>query len=254
MDRGTYVSASGGVLQFQRLDIVNNNLANVNTPGFKKQFIVSSTRSFSDTLASQMALGDVYSPGDHDRSPDVKEFGTYTDFSMGPIKDTGNPFDVALTNPNDFFVVETPNGTQYTRAGNFTLNEEGALATSDGCVVQGDGGALTATGGRAEITPGGTLLVDGTDVGTLKVVRFEDPSVLEHAGQNRFVLKEGNSEGETVEPDVVPQALEMSNVSAISSMIDLITTQRGFQLYEKTAKTIDEMNGTAVQQIGKVQG
>ncbi|MGI6523916.1 MAG: flagellar hook-basal body protein [Bdellovibrionota bacterium] len=251
MDRGTYVAASGGILQFTRLDIANNNLANINTPGFKKQVLISKERTFEDTLASQVATDDPFAKGDHLRSPGVSEVGTYTDFSQGAIKETGNPFDVALNNPNDFFVIETEEGLQYTRAGNFTLNAEGALVTSDGYAVQGDGGALVANGTHAEITAAGVLMVDGSNAGRLQVARFEDPQVLEQQGGCRFKLRDGAEGGESVDAELTPQALEMSNVSAVSTMIEVLTTNRGFQLYEKTARTIDEMNNIAVQQIGR---
>ena len=254
MDQGTYIAASNGILQFAKLDVVNNNLANINTTGFKRQFIVSRDQSFDDTLASQLVspLDDPYAKGDQERAPGVVEIGTYTDFSQGAIKETGNPFDVALTNPNDFFVIETPEGPQYTRAGNFTLNEEGTLVTSDGYPVQGDGGALIVNGSKASIGAGGTLIVDGVNVGNLQVVRFSDPSVLEQQGGCRFKVRDGQDGGaETVEADLVPGAVETSNVSAVTAMIELISTNRGFQMYERTARTIDEMNNIAVQQIGR---
>ena len=251
MDQGSYVAASDGILQFAKLDVVNNNLANINTTGYKKQILIGAERTFDETLASQLASGDPYVKADYDRSHGVEEVGTYTDFSLGSIKETGNPFDVALTHPNDFFAVETGEGIQYTRAGNFTLNAEGTLITSEGYPVVGDGGALVVDGSQAYITASGALMVDGENVGTLQVTRFEDVQNLQPKGGCRFALRDGATTGENVEANLVPGAVELSNVSAVSSIIDLISTNRAFSLYEKTARTIDEMNNIAVQQVGR---
>ena len=252
MDRGTYIAASGGLLEFKRLDIVNNNLANVNTPGFKRQVLVSSQRTFDETLASRIELDDPYALSDHERTPEAESQGAYTDFSPGPIRETGNALDVALNNPKDFFVVNTPRGPEYTRAGSFTLSAEGALVTPDGHEVQGDGGTLTLQAGAVSISANGAVMLDGAEVGRLQVVRFQDPSLLERVGGTRFRVPQGAAAAsETVEADVVPRSLEMSNVSTVTSMIDLVAANRAFEMYEKTARTIDELNGTATQQIGR---
>lgn len=250
MDIGTYVTTSGGMLQFQKLDILNNNLANINTPGFKRQMLVTGERTFDQTLAATVNLGDPYAQLDYNQTPQVMTPTSYTDFSLGPIRATGNPLDAALSNPKDFFVVAGPDGPQYTRAGSFTLNQEGALVTMDGAEVQGDGGALSVGAGTAAISSNGTVTSNGREVGKLRIVRINDPSTLERIGATRFKMP-GGGEGESVDGDLVPGALEMSNVSAISSMVDLVATNRAFQLYEKSAQAIDELNGTAIQTIGR---
>lgn len=251
MERGTYIAASGGLVQLRRLDVVNNNLANVNTPGFKRQILVGDLQQFEDTLASVVAQNDPYAKGDHDRTPGTVNLRTQTDFTPGPIKNTENPLDVALRNPKDFFVVNSPEGPLYTRAGNFTLTPEGELVTVDGFAVQGDGGAITANGPGANITPNGTVLANGLQVGKLQVVRFDDPQVLEPVGATRFRLKAGGVGPQQVEPALAEQSLEMANVSAITSMIDLIIANRGFEMYTKSAQAIDNMNQTAISQIGR---
>lgn len=251
MDRGTYVAASAGLANLKKLEIVNNNLANVNTPGFKRQFLVNRKGEFDDTLAQALNAADPYAKADAERTPGVVSVESVTDFTLGPIKPTGNPLDVALRNPNDFFVVDGPSGPEYTRAGNFTLNVDGELVTTDGFLVQGDGGALAVTGPGATITPGGNLRTRTEDVGRLRVVRFEDTSVLKPIGNTRFEIAAGGTAGPQVDPDIIPASLEMSNVSAITSMLDLITTSRGFDLYTRTARTIDDLNSTAISQIGR---
>ena len=250
MDRGTYAAASAGIAQLQKLDVVNNNLANVNTAGFKRQLMVGRTQSFDDTLAKEVAAGDPFAKGDQARTPGVIDIETATDFSLGPIRETGNPLDVALENPNDFFVIATPDGLQYSRAGNFTLSSSGQIVTQDGYAVQGDGGEINVTGAGTSVSSNGTVTSGGQQIGRLQVARFEDPSKLERVGATRFALGQA-AQPTQVEAAIIPQSLEMSNVSAISSVIDLITTNRAFDLYTKSAKTIDELNSTAIQQVGR---
>jgi flagellar basal body rod protein FlgG len=252
MDRGTYAAASAGLVQLRKLDVVNNNLANVNTPGYKRQYLVHDERQFEDTLAKSLEGEDPFARGDHDRVHGAIHSKSVTDFTQGSIRNTGSDLDVALRHPSDFFVINTPSGTEYTRAGNFTLNEEGQLVTHDGMVVQGDGGAITAEGAGMKITPGGGLISNGQEVGKLQVVRFEGAPPLERTAGTRFKLLPGNPQPEAREnPDVEPQALEMSNVTALTSVIELIGASRGFEMYTKSAKAIDEMNQTAVTKIGR---
>lgn len=250
MDRGTYSAASGGLVQLRRLDIINNNLANVNTPGFKRQLLVTETQKFDDTLASTVAKGDPFAPGDHERTPGVANIQAVTDFSVGPMKNTGNPLDVALRKANHFFVVSGPEGTLYTRAGNFTLNSEGTLVTQDGWEVQGDGGPITATGGSVSISPDGSVRVNGQGVGRIQVVEIPDTSNLERVEGTRFRMKQPGAP-EAVPADLEPAALEMANVSAITSVLDLISTHRAFDLYTKSANTIDQMNQISISQVGR---
>lgn len=251
MDRGTYAAASGGLLQFRKLEIANNNIANASTPGFKRQMLVGKVQSFDATLAKALERKDPYARGDHERTPGAVHAQTVTDFSPGAIRYTGNALDVALRDSRDFFVIETPQGPQYTRAGNFTLSAEGQLVTMDGMPVQGDGGPITIDGGRASITSSGQVYADGDLVGTLQVVRFEDPKGLQRVGHTRFRLREDAEAPVPVAASLEPSSLEMSNVSAISSMIDLITANRAFEMYSKSSNTIDQMNQAAVSQVGR---
>ena len=251
MDRGTYSAASGGLVQLKKLEIINNNLANVNTAGFKRQVIVGKTQSFEETLASTLSTTDTFAKGDHQRTPGVVNIRTATDFTPGPIKNTGNPMDVALLNPNDFFVVDTPGGQQFTRAGNFTLNEAGEVGTADGMPVMGDGGALVANGVGVKISNDGSVTVDGVRTGKLRVVRFSDTSELTPVGNTRFTKAAGGVEPETVEAEVEPAALEMANVSVINGVLDLISANRAFDMYTRSAKSIDDMNMVSITQVGR---
>lgn len=247
MDYGTYSSASAGIAYLRRLEVVTNNLANVNTPGFKGEYLKQESQPFEQTLAS--VTSDPLAKPDHDRYGGVSQFSTFTDFSLGTIRQTGNPLDVALKNPNDFFSVQTPQGQRFTRAGNFTINGEGELTLQDGTQVLGDGGPITVNGSSVKINPNGGIEVDGEVVGTLQVTRFAETKDLKPEGLSRFRLD--GAAGETVTPDLIPQSLEGSNVGVIPSIVELITVNRAFDMYARTARGIDEMNQMSINQLGR---
>jgi flagellar basal-body rod protein FlgF len=258
MDIGSYLAASSGVLQMKKLEVQNNNLANISTVGFKGQYVVTASQSFDNTLASTIDSPDPYGKDDQSRLPGVTDIKTQIDFSMGPIQQTGNPLDVALRSPNEFFVVQTPEGDRYTRAGNFSLSPDGQLITADGYQVQGDGGPILAQAPGVSILPNGSVTagpaVGGVPniVGRLRVVKFDDTSQLQSVEGTRFKAPQG-VQPVPVETLLEPQSLEMSNVSAISGMVDLISTNRAFQAYTKAAQTLDNLNQLAVTQVGRRQ-
>ena len=251
VDRGSYVAASGGMAQLEKLDIVTGNLANVNTVGFKQEVIATEEQSFDDTLASLFAAEDPYARADQNRTPAVGSVETFTDFSQGPIRQTRKPLDVALRNEYDFFVVNSAGGAEYTRAGNFTLNAQGQLVTMDGEPVASDGGVIIANGANVGIQADGSVIVEGQTVGRLQVVRFQDTPQLERVGNTRFKLVNGAPAPQAVPAEVVPESLEMPNVNVVSAMVALIAANRGFELYSKSQQSIDSMNRIANDRIGK---
>jgi flagellar basal-body rod protein FlgF len=250
MERGTYAAASNGLEQIRLLDVVTHNLANVNTPGFKREYLVQTKQNFDETLASTIK-NDPFAKGDHDRvTPSVHVEGK-TDFSVGSIKATSNPLDVALANQNDFLVVSTPEGDRYTRAGALQIDTNGFLVTPDGSPVVGDGGPINVNAPGAYITPSGQVKADRQILGQLSVVRFSEFDGLTRESGTRFALKPGASAPTAVDAQVVPQSLEMSNVTTANAMIEMVTAHRGFQLYSEIARSIDRLNDTANNRVGK---
>lgn len=252
MDRGTYAAASSGLANLRKLEAINNNLANINTAGFKRQMIVTDEQQFDQTLAKELATDDPYAKGDHQRTPGVTNIRSAIDFSPGAIKHTGNPLDVALRKQNQFFVIQTPEGEQYSRAGNFTLSSDGQIVTPEGFAVLGDGGAISTDGPGVNITSGGAVRGSGQEFGKLRVVEFTETSGLQQVGGNRFKVVGGAAPSQ-VDPDLEPTSLEMANVSAVTSIVEMISASRGFELYTRTAQTIDQLNQTAITQVGRAR-
>ena len=247
MDRGIYNSASGGLLNLRRLEIVANNLANVSTVGFKAQRLVSREQSFEDTLASTQAKTPARAKSDAQQLPGVVNIQSVTDFTPGPIQTTGNPLDAALRKPNQFFVIQTNEGEAYTRAGNFTIDRDGNLVTQDGLKVRGDGGDITVGRSNAYIASDGSVVAGGESVGRLRVAEIEDTTKLRHIDGTRFVLD--GAQAQTVEADIVPASVEMPNVSVVEAMVDMIDAQKAFEAYTKTLRSIDELNEVAIRNV-----
>src|SRR6185369_2327681 len=127
MNSGMYSALSGNIAAMKRMDIISNNLANANTPGFKKDKML-----FEGMLAGNVNPPAV--PQGMTADPILQKENVYIDYSQGPVGQTGNPFDLA-SDGDGFFVVETPNGPAYTRQGNFHLSADGTVVTVDGYPV-----------------------------------------------------------------------------------------------------------------------
>jgi flagellar basal body rod protein FlgG len=185
-------------------------------------------------------------PKDHDRTPGVVQIASETDFTPGPVSNTGNPLDVALGRANQFFVVSTPEGERLTRAGNFTKNANGTLVTPDGLSVQGDGGEIVLPAGEASISSNGAILVGKQVVGRLRVVEVNDLTQLRRTEGARFKSEGGT--GEPVEnPELITNSVEMPNISVVEAMVEMINAQKAFEAYTKSVRTIDELNERSIR-------
>jgi len=250
MSSDIYTAASAGLYAMRKLEVVSNNLANANTVGFKAQRLVSREQSFEDTLASKLPNMPARAEIDHLRAPGVVDIETMTDFELGAVNDTGNPLNVAIAKPNNFFVVQTDQGEAYTRAGNFTLNSNGELVTPDGNPVMGEGGPIALPPeGAPKISSGGAITVNNEIVGQLRVVEFDDLTKLERAEGTRFTAKDGAAPRD-VEANLVTGALEMPNISIVSSMIDMIEASRSFESYTKVAQELSSLTDATIRRAG----
>lgn len=239
MLKSLFVNKTGMLMQQRRLDIAANNLANLNTVGFKKDKV------FFHQLAKALA-----EPGetDENRVPGTSS----VDFSPGALQHTGNSLDVAIDGEG-FFVIQTPEGNYYTRAGNFHLDSEGRLVTPDGYPVVTDGGELQIAGGNATMNERGEVIVNGQSVGRLRVVRFEDLTRLERVGDAYY--KTNGSGEEDIPPEKINLRigyLELSNVNPIMEMIHMIEINREFELGQKAINTQDQTLDKLINQAGRI--
>lgn len=246
MSGGMYLSAAGAMVQQIRLEILSNNIANINTNGYKGERTIFRIDEDATTPV-QAPVPDAVQP----LSPYAPPFETRIDFSQGALRQTGNPLDVAI-NGNGFFAVQTPEGLQYTRQGSFSLNAQGVLVTADGFPVLGEGGEITVEEGKVEIDLQGGVYVDGDEVGRLQINDFEDPQTLQKAGNGRFMTTDQTIVIEGPQDTTLSQGyLEAANVNPILAMTEMIETSRAFEAYQKVIQTVDEATSTSINTVGK---
>ena len=244
MNSGMYSALSGNLSAMRKMDIITNNLANANTPGFKKDKM-----QFEGLLAGNQNPPAV--PQGSTADPILQKENVYIDYDQGPMSQTGNPFDISIDG-DGFFEVSTPAGPAYTRQGNFRMSADGTLVTADGFPVMGQGGPILIQGSKVEIDATGAVTVDGTPAGTIKLVDFPKPYNLTRTSSAEFV---------PANPQVIPQAatgevrqgqLEGSNVEAISEMVQMIENSRYFDACQRVVRGFDDIAAKATNELGRV--
>lgn len=259
MVKGLYTAYTGMINEQHRMDTLTNNLANSATVGFKKEGATS--QAFRDVLA--------YKIKDTSETPNigrrigamnmgVKIGENYTDYSEGPLKETGNTYDLAITGPG-FFAIEFTNragvtSTKYTRDGNFIVNEEGYLVTKDGDFVLDDDGEQIELDPllESEILENGAIYQDGNLVATIGITDFEDYNYLEHYGETLFQPVDGATEQDAENSAILSGYLEHSNVQVVKEMVDMINVARAYETNQKIITTYDSSLDIAVNQLGKL--
>jgi flagellar basal-body rod protein FlgF len=245
MNSGMYAAVSGSLAAMQRLDVISNNLANINTPGYKKDKM-----SFEGLLAGNINPPAV--PQGMTADPILQKDNIYIDYASGPISQSGNPLDLALDG-DGFFAVTTPEGTAYTRQGNFRTSVDGTLVTVDGYPVQGTGGAsISIQGSRIEIDARGVVTVDGTETGSIPVMDFEKPYAMTKLGNALFIPADPQADPQAGKAQIRQGHIEGSNVESISEMVQMIETNRYFEACSKVIKGFDDMAAKAATEIGRV--
>ena len=255
MSGSIYMAATGALASEKRLQIISNNLANVNTAGFKKD--CGRFRAFNLTAAAenqQLPVNGVRS----DAPAFWMQFSSYTDFSSGELRKTGNPYDLAL-NGRGFFCVQSPDGIQYTRRGNFTISADEKLVTQEGWPVLGSSGEIqvkmkSPSDDMREFTisEDGYLTVDGSQIDRIRIIDFPKADGLEKVGHNYYRAANPYAHEETLENVSVHQGfIEHSNVDVIQAMTEMIEVLRGYESYNKIMRSMDDMNGRLINEVGK---
>lgn len=237
--------AAGKIFYEKKLAVLANNISNINTVGFKTdQAFRLSDLNGNPERNSISGKQQILFP--------ILPFGTKTDFSSGPVKQTSNALDLALGG-NGFFCIETPEGVQYTRKGNFTLNEKGLLVTQQGLPVLGERGEIEINGTDFVVDGQGNVAVDGNTVDTIKIVDFPQPYALKKSGNSLFALTDPDiAENKAERVEVRQGFLEFSNVDAIKMMTEMIEVLRGYEAYQKIIQSIDDTNSKAINDVGRL--
>jgi len=251
MIRALYSSAAGMESQQLNLDVISNNLANVNTTGFKKSKI-----EFQDLLYENVRPAGS-EQGNGTQLPTGLQIGhgsrvvsTSRVFTEGELTQTGERLDVAIQG-DGFFEVQMPDGTRaYTRDGALKTDSEGRITTSDGLVVQSGFQPIPSGTTAISISPNGEITTTGSDGSQnfrVQLIRFANPAGLESVGRNLYRETPASGTPEIGNPDengfgsLQQGYLEMSNVKVVEEMVNMIIAQRAYEVNSKAVQAADEM-------------
>jgi flagellar basal-body rod protein FlgF len=256
MSDGIYSALSGAIAQERNLTVVANNVANVNTTGYKGDktiFAEALNKAKTNSpLPAQTSLK--YAMVDR----------LSMDNTAGSLKQTGRPLDVALQG-DAYFTLETTGGDRYTRAGSFVLDRDGVMRTTDGFAVVKEVPVDQAkTMSRKmiipqdtreiQINPDGTVNADGVQVGKMQLAHFDNQDQLTRDGLTRFAAKDGVTP-KSAAPTVTTEQgyLEAANVNAIAGMNELIIVNRSFEALQKVIDTFHDLDDRTARDVaGKV--
>jgi len=282
MIRGWYTGASGMRAQQWRLDAVANNLANVDTTGYKRD--VAAHKAFPEMLLRRIGDDGVYQHpfGSADAAPIIGKLGTgvevnelFTNFDQGAPKETQSDFDLMLEGKG-FFAVATPQGERYTRNGTFVLGKEGYLETKDGFPLMGENGPIRVKANNFKVDAEGRVWInnaypDDPEVmvgresnlweetmllDTLRVVDFEFDRYLKKQGNSLWFETEESGPPiplttEEYRPKVVQGFIEAANVDPVVEMVRMIEVNRAYEANQKVIQTEEAMLGTLINQVAK---
>jgi flagellar basal-body rod protein FlgG len=256
-----HVARTGLDSQSARMRVIANNLANVNTTGFKKDRAEFETLAYQtmtvpgapSSAENRYAVGLALGSG-------VQMTGTARVNTQGAMSQTDNPLDLAIEG-DGFFQVQRPDGTTgYTRAGNFSLSAEGQIVTSDGMRLQPE---ISVPEGATSVTIGGDGTVSAqlqgqsapTELGRIELARFVNPSGLQALGGNVYAESAASGTPQVGAPGLDGRgalrqgSLEGSNVNVVQELVDMIETQRAYEVNSKMISATDEMLRNANQQL-----
>lgn len=246
MSQALFSAASGATYHEKRLDILANNLSNINTAGYKQDKLI-------------FRIPEEAGEGTEDPKGGISLYscpplptGTSIDFSQGDLKHTENLLDLALDG-SGFFCIETPDGTQYTRKGSFTLNPDGVLVTKEGHPVLGDAGTIKISGQDVRIDENGNVYADGEHVGAIRIVNILNLHNLRKVGDTMFAPTEVAAKEVRNQDAIVKQGfLETSNVNGVRAMTEMIDVMRGYESYQKVIQFLDDVTRRSIADVGKL--
>lgn len=282
MLRGIYTGAAGMVVQQNRLDAISNNLANVDTTGYKRDTAVQ--KAFPELLLRRMSDDGViqfpfrHPPvGSFDSASVIGSLGTgvetnevYTIFSQGSLKVTDNPFDLSLDGKG-FFVVDTPYGERYTRNGSFLIGPEGMLVTKQGYPVLGEEGPIFLKLNNFIVDEDGVIFEnpafandplrlvsmrendweDSVRVDRLRLVDVRESRYLQKQGDSFWNTTRESGDAEIMQgerPKVIQGFLETSNVNAVTEMVQMIEVNRAYEANQKVIQAQDQATSKLINE------
>jgi flagellar basal-body rod protein FlgF len=237
MDNSLLVSLSQQLASFRAMDVIANNIANVSTPGFKRE-----AAKFEEYIAhvrpaeGQTGIQSVSF---------VKDAGIMRDLSQGNITRTGAPFDLAI-NGGGYFVIQTPQGERYTRDGHFSLDNNGLIVNSNGQPV-----TVTPDDGNIQFGVDGTISGRTGQLGRLRIVDFANPRLLTKEGANLYATPPGQPAIAAPNAQVAQGMLESSNVAPVIEISHMIEVMRAYEATASLSKSQEDLLRQAIERLGQ---
>jgi flagellar basal-body rod protein FlgF len=250
MSYGLYISAEGAQAQSTRLEAISNNIANASTPGFKRDFAIIQARYAEETERGRDYPG---SRSLNDLGGGVMVSQTKSDFSGGPLQDTGVPTDLAIRG-DGFFMVRRGNQDLLTRNGNFKITNAGELQTQDGySVLSADGNPVVIDDPTQpwQISDSGGITQGASTPINLALVRPASLGDLAKRGENLFAPLAPTLPVEDADRQVVPGHLELSTVKPAMEMVEMIETTRAYETNVNMVRFQDTMLGNLLSRLMK---
>jgi flagellar basal-body rod protein FlgF/flagellar basal-body rod protein FlgG len=246
MDNTSLIGLSRQTALQRAMEVTANNIANMNTTGFKAEGVV-----FEEYL-NGAARSNHYGATDR-RVSYTADRATWHDMSQGPAQNTGNPLDVAIAG-DGFLVVQTPAGERYTRNGALQINANGELVTSQGFPVLGDGGPIAFQQQDRGISIGadGTISVEGGNRGKLRLVEFAQRNLLQKDGSSNFVAPQGVQPQAATNSRLVQGTIEKSNVQGVTEISRMIEITRTYTNIAQMTQAQSEMRRSAIERLAEV--
>ncbi len=260
-----WVPLSGAIAQQRNVETIANNVANANTPGFKKDQL-----AFREHLSNAKANEDinlpnkVWAPEDfyHHQGAEnsmVKVNNSYTNFQQGQVVSTGNGLDLAISG-KAFFEVLTPSGIKFTRKGIFSLAKDGTLVTDQGnpILISRDEATnidspqdriVRIEGQAVQINQKGEIFSNKKNLGRLSLIEFKNQSLLKKEGNSLYINNDTNNELEQHSSRILQGFIEQSNVNAVEEMAKLIKANRHFESIQRVIKTYDNISQKSVNDL-----
>ena len=228
----------------RKMDVIANNLANINTAGYKSDELM-----FKEYLMPVARMNEF-------RSPDRKLSYVIDDriahhFAPGAVVETGNPVNAAINDHTSFFVIKAPGGERYSRNGEFDINSQGQLVTSEGYPVMGQDGPIifTTEDSNISISRDGLITSSRGEVGRFRVVTFADMQALKKEGHSYF---EGENAVPVQQPDILGGRVERSNVKGVVEISRMIEVTRSYTSLAKALQSTEELRQKSIETLGKL--
>ena len=245
MENAQLIGLSRQIALQRQMDVVANNIANINTTGFKSEQLlfeeylmpVARDRDFA-ALDQQLSYTD--------------DWTTIQDMAGGALVQTGNPLDVALQGEG-FLAIETAAGERYTKSGSLAIDATGTLVDLNGNPVLGNGGPIQFAAGETDIMIGedGSISSSAGQKGQLRIVEFADPQATTREGSNLWA---GTDPIEATATRVLQGSIEKSNVNGVGEMTEMIRVQRAYESVASLISKQDDQRRTAIQKLGNLNG